>query len=218
MRVGTTPSCPGECLDPLNNIWVLSSWDARAGAACPEHAYSRQTLERMPRSGWRGVCAVLDALEETIRPWQEAPWDFSIPPTGPKAPGCQFSLHEAVGRVRAGWLRALLPDPLPCCPASGKHWSRLMPLPHALPSLAINNFSLPNPFSSAVRSVPQHPSSSCHLPPAMAAPLPCPPLHHPSTFPPRREQRADGFLCLELWEASIHLAPTAVPLFSAAGR
>lgn len=144
-----------------------------------------------------GAHAVLDSLEETIRPWQEAPWDFSIPPPVPKRRGIVFPCTRLLAGSGLGacGLRSLIRSP------SARLWANPGLAPYLDP-FAENSFSLPK--RPPIRSVPQHPGSSRLLPPAIAAPLPV----LPGVFSPRREQTATGVVYRELRAAGVHPTPT----------
>jgi len=214
MRAGTACSLssgmPGLHVldDLLNNIWALSSWDAWAGTARPEHACPRHVPERMPSSGQRGSGAghvlSLDSLEETIWPWQENPWDFSIPPRVLKHPGVIFPCTRLLAGSGLGGCGVQSPihSPAACLRANP-----------ALALLAVNSFYLPKRL--AIRSVRQHRSPSPHLPPAIAAPLPVLPAS-PRRDSPRREQAAGGFLCWKLVPAPCPLPAGVQPGFQPA--
>lgn len=153
---------------------------------------------------WRGLGGahtVLDLLEETIWPWQEAPWDFSIPQPVPKCRGVVFPCTRLLAGSGLGGcgLRSLLRSPAAQLRANPG-------LTPCLAPLATNSFSLPNPFSSAVRGCP----AASRLLRRLQPPCPVLPCIALACFPHAGSEEPVGFFAgSPVKLASVPLPPPA---------
>lgn len=106
---------------------------------------------------------------------------FPLPRRSQRA-GCRFSLHEAVGRIRAGRQRAPHPH---CCfsPHLLHGFGHSLVSPPPPPPLSKNTFPFPRPVSSSVQSIPSIPAPSVASLPRYQPLCPIFPRAFPMYFP-----------------------------------